>query len=101
MVRKLSLVILIFFYTQLGALMTKDFLLYVGDTCPYCKRVTDFMKEHAILIPVIDIWKNEKAAQELRELTGKGQVPCLRIGKDECMHESLDIIEYLKKQFIS
>ncbi len=101
MLRNGLLIVLFFSSTSLGALMSKDFLLYVGEPCPYCKRVTDFMKEHAISIPIVDVWKSDAAAEELRSLSGKGQVPCLKIGKDKYMHESLEIIEYLKKQFIS
>lgn len=69
--------------------------LYVGNGCPYCKRVTDFLETHPMNIEIKEVWSNEAAAAELMALTGKGQVPCLKMD-DEYMHESLDIIEKLK-----
>ncbi len=75
---------------------TPKLTLYIGGTCHFCARVTDFLKTHPMDITVKDVWKDEKANQELLALTkGKTQVPCLRMD-DTYMHESLDIIEKLK-----
>ncbi len=70
-------------------------ILYIGNTCPYCARVTDYLKQHPMDIEIKDVWEDEKANQELLALAGRSQVPCLRID-DTYMHESLDIIEKLK-----
>lgn len=71
-------------------------ILYIGKTCPYCKRVLDYLQQNPIPIEIKDVWSDEKANQEMLTLTGRSQVPCLRID-DNYMHESLDIIEKLKK----
>lgn len=71
--------------------------LYIGGTCRFCARVTDFLKSHPMDITIKDVWTDEAANQELVKLTqGSTQVPCLRMG-DEYMHESMDIIEKLKE----
>ncbi|MBS0289649.1 MAG: glutaredoxin [Proteobacteria bacterium] len=70
--------------------------LYIGTTCMFCAKVTDFLKSHPMEIEIKDVWADEIANQEMLTLTGgKAQVPCLRIN-DAYMHESLDIIEKLK-----
>ncbi len=70
--------------------------LYIGSTCHFCGRVTDYLRQHPMDIEIKDVWQDEKANQELLALTGgKTQVPCLRID-NTYMHESLDIIEKLK-----
>ena len=73
-------------------------ILYIGKGCPHCERVLDFMAQHAISLPVQDVWSQEKAYQQLLQMTGKGQVPCLQYD-NQFMHESLDIIEKLKADF--
>lgn len=71
-------------------------ILYIGSTCPYCARVTDFLRQNPMDIEIKDVWSDEAANQEMLALTGRSQVPCLRIG-NSYMHESLDIIEKLKE----
>ena len=74
--------------------MTK-LILYIGDTCRYCQRVTDYLRNNPMDIEIKDVWHDEKAFEEMFSLTKRSQVPCLRID-DTFMHESLDIIEKLK-----
>lgn len=69
--------------------------LYIGTTCSFCARVTDYLRSNPLEIEIKDIWTDEAANQELLKLTGRSTVPCLRMG-DNYMHESLDIIEKLK-----
>ena len=71
--------------------------LYKFDTCPYCRRVMSFIDESGRTdIEMHDIHKNDEDMKRLIEVGGKRQVPCLLIdGKP--MYESLDIIEWLKK----
>ena len=71
-------------------------LLYIGTTCPYCKRVTDFLQSSSLKVEIKDVWEDEAAYHEMTKLTSKTQVPCLKID-DHYMHESLDIIEKLKE----
>ena len=72
-----------------------NLILYVGGGCPYCQRVLDYLGQHPMQIQVKDVWGDDDAYQEMMKLTGRTQVPCLRMG-DDYMHESLDIIEKLK-----
>lgn len=65
--------------------------LYVGNGCKYCVRVLDFLKEHPLPVEIKEVWDHPAAFEELKQIAGKTQVPCLKIG-DEIMHESLDII---------
>ena len=70
--------------------------LLVFSGCPFCDKVTDFMKENNISIPIIDIMTDEKTREKLYEETKSMQVPCLDIN-GSYMRESDDIIEYLRK----
>jgi len=75
----------------------EDLLLYIGQGCPYCHTVLDFLKEHSIEITTKDIWADKVAKGELSLLTGGNtQVPCLKI-KKKFMHESQDIIKKLRE----
>jgi glutaredoxin len=66
------------------------------ETCPYCKKVLNFMEENGINCNKIDI--NQKNNEEaLIKLGGKRQVPFLVDRERNIqMYESADIIEYLK-----
>lgn len=75
-----------------------NLLLYIGLGCPFCTKVTNFMESNGIQLPIKDVWHDEQARQELVALTGKTQVPCLKIG-EQAMLESDDIIHYLNKHF--
>lgn len=80
----------------------EELLLYIGDGCPYCHHVLDFMQEHNLEIATKDIWKDDQAKGELSLLTGgKTQVPCLKMGDNKFMHESLDIIKKLEEWFLT
>lgn len=70
--------------------------LYIFPTCPYCRRVLNYIEESGREdIELHDAKNDEEAARYLIENGGKYQVPCLFIdGKP--MYESLDIIEWLK-----
>ncbi|MGE3319501.1 MAG: glutaredoxin family protein [Candidatus Berkiella sp.] len=71
-------------------------ILYIGTSCPYCMRVLDYIKKNRLQIEIKDVWSDNTAYQEMLTLTGRTQVPCLRID-DSFMHESLDIIEKLNQ----
>ncbi len=53
------------------------------------------MQEHDIVIPMKNILEQPKYCQELLELGGKTQVPCLVIDKKP-LYESDDIIQWFK-----
>ncbi|CAG7585805.1 hypothetical protein PEPTYR26121_00222 [Peptoniphilus tyrrelliae] len=70
--------------------------LYVGTTCPFCKKVESFMEDNGIdSVEIKNIDEDKDAREYLIEKGGKKQVPCLFIG-DKALYESLDIIKYLK-----
>lgn len=75
-------------------------ILYHFENCPYCGRVEDAIHRLGIEsnIERRDILKNPAYRDELMQMTGIKQVPCLIVdGKP--MLESLDIIKYLEKTF--
>lgn len=76
----------------------KDYKLYVGTVCRFCKKVENFMEENNIDIPLVNINEDKKAMLELMEKGGKRQVPCL-YHDGEYLYESDDIIAFLKENY--
>ena len=76
----------------------KDYKLYVGTVCRFCKKVEDFMAENNIEIPTVNIQEDRDAMLDLVENGGKRQVPCL-YHDGKYLYESNDIIEYLKENY--
>ena len=74
----------------------KDYILYVGTICPFCKKVENFLNEENIELEIINIEKDRDAMQKLIDEGGKRQVPCL-FHDGEYLYESDDIIEFLKE----
>lgn len=72
----------------------KDYKLFVGTICPYCKKVENFMNENNIEIEIVNIEEDREAMNELIEKGGKRQVPCL-YHDGEYLYESDDIIKFL------
>ncbi len=70
--------------------------LYKFDACPYCQRVMKVIEENKIKVTYLDIYENTNNLQKLIMITGKKTVPCMFIDGDP-MFESLDIIDWLKK----
>ena len=70
--------------------------LYHFAGCPYCQRVRDFLAKENITVTMKDVHENPGFKDELIKIGGKGQVPCLDIN-GKALYESLDIIEWLKK----
>lgn len=70
--------------------------LFVLETCPYCKKVTDFLEKEHMKYKKIDI-SNKESEDSLIQIGGKRQVPFLvDTERNIQMYESNDIIEYLK-----
>lgn len=67
--------------------------LYIMETCPYCKKVMDFMEKESIRYDKKDISTPENH-DKLLKLGGKNQVPFL-YDDGVAMYESDDIIKYL------
>ena len=76
----------------------KDYKLYVGTVCRFCKKIENFMEENNINIPLVNINEDRQAMLELMEKGGKRQVPCL-YHDGEYLYESDDIIAFLKENY--
>ena len=70
--------------------------LFVLETCPYCKKVIDFLNKNHMKYRTIDI-AHKESEESLIQIGGKRQVPFLIDNERNIqMYESNDIIEYLK-----
>lgn len=70
--------------------------LYILETCPYCKKVMNYMKENEIKFHKFDTINNDNALK-LLSIGGKDQVPFLyNEDTDDKIYDSERIIEYLK-----
>ncbi len=72
-----------------------ELTLYHFPSCPYCRLVVDCLVRLDFEVPMRDIQSEPGAREELLEIGGKGQVPCLVIdGKP--LYESGDIVRWLE-----
>jgi glutathione S-transferase len=81
--------------------MPERHVLYQYESCPFCRRVLQFLAETRIRVEMRDILRDPEARRELVEGGGRATVPCLRIERDGEVHwlyESRDIIDYLRRQ---
>lgn len=73
--------------------------LYELSTCPYCKKVIDFLDENNIPYELKDINEQEHF-DKMMKLGGKRQVPFLYdTDTSKTMYESNAIVQYLKKTY--
>ena len=69
--------------------------LFILETCPYCRKVMDFLEKNKIEYNKINI-ADKSAEESLIKLGGKRQVPFLvDNSRNLQLYESSDIIEYL------
>lgn len=77
--------------------------LYESSGCPFCVRVRSFLAKIGETIELRDIVSNREYLAELVRATGTQMVPCLKIeesdGNSRWLHESADIIDYLRDHF--
>ena len=71
--------------------------LFYKPTCPYCLKVLHYLKQNNITVPLKDVSAEERTKQELIQIGGKSQVPCLVID-GKALYESDDIIKWFKTQ---
>ena len=72
-----------------------ELMLYYFPSCPYCRLVLDCLDRLDLEIPMRDIHSEPGARDDLIEIGGKGQVPCLVIdGKP--LYESGDVVRWLE-----
>ena len=80
--------------------MAERYALYQYASCPFCRRVLQFLADADVEVELRDTQRNPQARRDLIEGGGRATVPCLRIEDDgnvRWLYESLDIIEYLKR----
>lgn len=76
--------------------------LYQFNACPFCVKVRRHLHWLNVPVALIEAGQGTAAREELLELGGKKQVPCLRIEVDggvQWLYESSAIIEYLDGRF--
>ncbi len=71
----------------------EDLTLFYSPTCPYCHKVLAYMQKQDIACQMKNTME-PGVRDELIQIGGKGQVPCLIIS-GQPMYESNDIIDYL------
>ena len=70
--------------------------LFILETCPYCRKVMDFLEKNKIEYNKINI-ADKSAEESLIKLGGKRQVPFfVDNSRNLQLYESSDTIEYLK-----
>ena len=72
-----------------------ELTLYYFPSCPYCRLVLDCLDRLELEIPMRDIRSEPGARDDLLEIGGKGQVPCLVID-GQPLYESDDIVRWLQ-----
>lgn len=72
------------------------FELYISETCPYCRKVMDFLDEENIEYDIKDVSITQNR-EKLLKLGGMLQVPFLHDDNTN-LYESDDIIEYVKSR---
>ncbi len=84
-------------------LQTQSLALYQFRTCPFCIKVRQEMRRLSLNIELRDAQKNPQHRAALLQGGGRIKVPCLKItdaqGNSRWMHESADIIQYLRQRF--
>jgi glutaredoxin 3 len=94
-------VLLLLFITIMvsGMINPSSLTLYIKPGCPYCAKVTNFMEQNDITIKTKNV-AEPKIRDELIEIGGKKQVPCL-VHNKTALYESSDIIEWMKKNLLN
>lgn len=71
-------------------------LLYYTSYCPYSQKVLSYLNKIHKTLPMRNLGNVPKAKEELKEIGGKMQVPCLIIDGHP-LYESDAIIDWLSK----
>ena len=71
--------------------------LYILESCPYCRKVMNFLNENNIEYNKLDVSEPENY-DNLQKIGGKSQVPFLDDRENGVrLYESDDIIDYFKR----
>ena len=69
--------------------------LFFMPTCPYCRKVFNYLEQANIKVDTKDTSASPESRQSLIDIGGKSQVPCLVID-GKALYESDDIIQWFK-----
>ncbi|MFH1787973.1 MAG: glutaredoxin domain-containing protein [Candidatus Altiarchaeota archaeon] len=58
----------------------KKVKVYSTPTCPWCKKLKDWLKEKGVEYEDIDVASNQGAAQEMIKKSGQMGVPQIEVG---------------------
>ena len=75
-----------------------NLVLYHFSSCPFCVMVRNYLRDRGIEISEKDINMDSQARQELMQIGGKTQVPCLAID-GVALYESRDIINWFEENY--
>ncbi|MEX0920123.1 MAG: glutaredoxin domain-containing protein [Candidatus Pacearchaeota archaeon] len=53
--------------------------IYSTQTCPWCKKAKEFMKENRVKFTDVDVGKDRKAAQEMVKKSNQMGVPVIDV----------------------
>jgi len=53
--------------------------VYSTETCPWCVKAKEFLKEHKITFQEFNVAEDEKAKEEMIELSGQMGVPVIDV----------------------
>lgn len=56
--------------------------VYSTDSCPWCEMVKDFLKSHNVEVEVVDVGKDQQAAQEMVRKSHQFGVPVVEINEE-------------------
>ena len=54
-------------------------IVYTTESCPWCKKVKEFLTENKISFKEVNVGENEKAAQEAVKKSGQMGVPVVDV----------------------
>ena len=54
--------------------------IYGTDSCPWCHKAREFMKEHKVKFTDKNVGEDQKAAQEMIKKSGQQGVPVIDVG---------------------
>ena len=69
--------------------------LYSTPTCPWCAKIRELLKSNKISFTDFDVTASQKAAKELRDISGQMAVPMILMGKEMIIGYDEDALKKL------
>ena len=57
-------------------------IIYGTDSCPWCHKAREFMKEHKVKFTDKNVGEDQKAAQEMIKKSGQQGVPVIDVDEE-------------------